>query len=230
MNNTAPKRRRQNLGYAIGITVGLVCLGILLAPSQEKLHVRGPMNTGHEEFKCTSCHKPARGTLRQQLQANVRYLLGLREMAADFGQRDVTSEICLECHDRPKDRHPVYRFLEPRFAKARANLQPQFCISCHLEHHGRRVTRREIGYCVNCHKDTKLKNDPITISHADLITAEHWESCLGCHDFHGNHVMKTKTVVKEAFTPEQIRIYFEGGPSPYPKTLYYKAQKETTDG
>ena len=28
------------------------------------------MNTGHKELTCQSCHKPARGTIRQQLQAD----------------------------------------------------------------------------------------------------------------------------------------------------------------
>lgn len=186
------------------------------------------MNTGHEDLKCKSCHKPAPGTVRQQLQANLRYVLGLRETAADFGQQDVGNEICLGCHDRPKDRHPVYRFLEPRFAKAREQIQPQFCISCHLEHQGKRVTREESGYCVNCHKETKLKKDPINISHEQLIAQDRWESCLGCHDFHGNHVMKTKRVVEEAWSPERVRAYFGGGPSPYPKELYYNAKKEAT--
>jgi hypothetical protein len=222
----ARKRRRQNIGYAIGITAGLACLIVLLSPGKEQFHVRGPMNSGHENFKCKSCHKPAPGTIRQQLQASLNHWLGRRATPVDFGYRDVGNEICLACHERPNDRHPVYRFLEPRFSKAREKLEPQFCISCHLEHQGRRVTLTATTYCATCHEETRLKKDPINIPHAQLIEADRWEACLGCHDFHGNHIMKTKTIVEEIWSPEKIRTYFEGGDSPYPKALHQKAKKE----
>ena len=121
-------------------------------------------------------------------------------MAVDFGHQPVTNATCLECHDRPNDRHPVFRFFEPRFAEAREQIQPQYCLSCHLEHSGKRVTTFEITSCVHCHKDITLNHDPTTISHEDLIEAGQWESCLGCHDFHGNHVMKPKMVVEQILT------------------------------
>ena len=35
---------------------------------------------------------------------------------------------------------PYFDFFEPRFAEAREKIQPQFCLSCHLEHSGKRVT------------------------------------------------------------------------------------------
>ncbi len=229
MNPPAPKRHRQNLGYALGISVGLTCLGVFLWPSQERLHALGPMNTGHEDFQCESCHKHAPGSTRQQLQATVRYWLGLRETPVDFGHQDVTNAVCLDCHDRPKDRHPVYRFLEPRFAKARNRIAPQHCVSCHREHQGQRVTLADTGYCATCHEDTQLKRDPIDVPHSRLIGEKRWETCLGCHDFHGNHVMQPPQVVQEAWTPEQIRRYFAGGPSPYPKKRYYQAKQETRD-
>ncbi|MGI9331903.1 MAG: hypothetical protein ACR2RL_01980 [Gammaproteobacteria bacterium] len=117
-----PKRHRQNTGYALGVIAGLACLGVLLLPSQKRLHAPGPMNTGHEE--------------------------------------------------------------------------------------------------------TRLKNDPLDITHAALIAAERWQTCLGCHDFHGNHVMKTKARVAEIWPHPQLQAFFAGGPSPYPQTLYHKA----TDG
>lgn len=222
-------RRRQILGYCLGAFAGAMCVLVLLLPGQEDFHVRGPMNTGHEGCGCESCHKPAAGTLRQQLQANVRYLLGQRETLVPFGHEDVTTEICLKCHERPNDRHPVFRFFEPRFVKARAALGPQLCTSCHLEHARKRVTLDDTGYCVNCHEETKLKKDPLDISHEQLIAADRWQTCLGCHDFHGNHVMKTATKVEQAFPPEKILAYFQGGPSPYPEKRQYKAKKEGCD-
>jgi Cytochrome c3 len=226
MGINTSKRYRQNIGYAAGVLLGLACVGLLLMPELERLHVRGPMNSGHENFRCKSCHKAAPGTVRQQIQASVNYWLDKRSTAVDFGHRDVTNDICLGCHDRPNDRHPVYRFLEPRFSKAREKLQPHLCTSCHLEHQGRRVTLKETTYCAVCHEETRLKKDPINVSHEQLIQADRWETCLGCHDFHGNHIMDTRTVVEQARDPAAIRAYFEGGPSPYPKALHRKAKKE----
>ncbi|MEW6039767.1 MAG: cytochrome c3 family protein [Pseudomonadota bacterium] len=219
-------RRRQNLGFTAGLSLGGLTLVALLLPQDEHWHERGPMNTGHETLHCASCHKPAPGTIRQQLQAGVRHALGLRKTAADFGYREVTNEVCLGCHDRPEDRHPVFRFVEPRFAEARAKLRPQWCVSCHLEHQGLRVSLDRVTYCETCHKDTRLKKDPLDIPHQTLITLKQWESCLGCHDFHGNHVMKTRTRVAEVLAPETLRAYFAGAPSPYPQQKRYPAKKE----
>ena len=69
-------------------------------------------------------------------------------------------------------------------------------MSCHREHQGVRVTLTEIGYCRHCHEETRLKRDPLDVSHEALIKAKEWDSCLGCHDFHGNHRM---TVRKQLF-------------------------------
>jgi hypothetical protein len=206
--------------------VGLLGLAVLLLPAYDKFHARGPMNSGHDTLKCESCHQDAPGSLRQQIQANLRYALRLRERLADFSHQDVSNENCLGCHERPNDRHPVYRFLEPRFLKARENLSPQLCVSCHTEHKGQRVTRTEIGYCVNCHKKTRLRKDPLDVPHDRLIALKRWESCLGCHDFHGNHIMKTKKTVEQIIPAEKIRAYFQGGASPYGDDRHYKAKKE----
>lgn len=219
-------RRRQNLGYAAGLAAALLAVAVLLLPGNENLHAHGPMNTGHEDLDCDACHEPAPGTQRQQIQANLRYLLGLRATPADFGRADVGKDVCLDCHDRPDDRHPVYRFLEPRFAEARRDLGPQSCLSCHLEHGGGRVTVGDVGFCVACHEDTRLRNDPLDVPHERLIAEDRWETCLGCHDFHGNHVMQTAKRVGQAFPPERIRAYFAGGPSPYGDQLLREARSE----
>ena len=226
MDKSASPRKPQHLAFTLGIIIGLISLAVLLLPAYDKFHVRGPMNSGHDTLECESCHRDAPGSPRQQVQANLRYALGLREHLADFGHQAVSNENCLACHERPNDRHPVYRFLEPRFLKARESLGPQFCVSCHAEHKGRRVTRAEIGYCVNCHKKTKLRKDPLDVPHDRLIALNRWESCLGCHDFHGNHIMKTSKTVERIIPADKIRAYFQGDASPYGDNRHYKAKKE----
>lgn len=220
------RRKRRNLGLLIGCIFGIGVFIALIQPQLDHWHRRGPMTQGHESLRCETCHKPSPGSVRQQLQALVRHGLGLRKTPADFGSRDVDNDICLNCHDRPNDRHPVFRFSEPRFAKARASLAPQFCISCHLEHRGRRVTLETTAYCEVCHRETKLNKDPLDIPHKDLIAGKRWSTCLGCHDFHGNHLMKTPLAVIEGIPEDRIKAYFAGGPSPYSERKKYPARKE----
>lgn len=223
------KRKAKACAYGIGLIVGILALAALLLPISEKYHAYGPMNIGHDTLTCASCHQDAPGSLRQQLQANLRYVLGLRAHAADFGQQKTSNENCLNCHERPNDRHPVYRFLEPRFLKARLAINPQLCVSCHKEHQGQRVTRMPIGYCVNCHKKTKLRKDPLDVPHERLIALDQWDSCLGCHDFHGNHIRHSQKLTRLRIPPEKIHAYFQGGPSPYGNARHYKAKKEARD-
>lgn len=229
MNKGTATRKSQHRAYKLGIMIGLLGLAVLISPAYDKFHARGPMNVGHDSLRCESCHQDAPGTLRQQIQANLRYAFGFREHLADFGFQDVANENCLLCHERPNDRHPVYRFLEPRFLKARENLSPHLCVSCHTEHMGKRVTRTEIGYCVNCHKQTRLRKDPLDVPHDRLIVLERWETCLGCHDFHGNHIMKTTKTIEQIIPAEKIRAYFQGGESPYGDDRRYKAKKEVNN-
>jgi hypothetical protein len=220
------RRYRQNLGLVLGLAAGALVLVLLLLPEQEAWHARGPMNSGHEELSCEYCHRPAPGTLRQQLQANALHLLGLRASAADFGLQAAGNGECLACHDFPEERHPVFRFNEPRFQKARDALHPESCVSCHQEHRGVRVTRERSDYCRHCHEETLLKRDPLDVSHESLIEARKWDSCLGCHDFHGNHLMTVREQLHEAIPPAQILAYFRGGASPYSPDKKFAARRE----
>src|SRR6187401_720798 len=111
-------QKTAKIGYLIGILLSAVIVLFISLPGEKGLLASGPMNTGHEALECRSCHLPAPGTMRQQIQANFKYLLGRRESEADFGYRPVSNDTCIDCHDRPNDRHPVSRFLEPRFDEA----------------------------------------------------------------------------------------------------------------
>ena len=230
MNNKAgtKSRKKTRLGLPIGLSfAALFCIGLYVLTFNNDLHwldSPGPINIGHEKLLCDECHQQAVGTLRQQLQANAQYLVGKRKSGAEIGHRKVANETCLHCHDRPKDRHPVYRFFEPRYAKARLEIQPQYCNSCHREHTGKRVTM-EIGNCKVCHNKLKIKKDPLDISHQQLIKEKRWSTCLGCHDFHGNHKLKLSESLNVIYSEQKIKNYFNEAPSPYGKEKYYKAIK-----
>ncbi len=182
-----------------------------MSPDLDAAHAKGPMNTGHEALVCADCHQSAPGTMRQQIQANLAYAIGTRSRAVNFGFAPVTSRDCTSCHDRPKDRHPVSRFLEPRFADARRETQAHLCTGCHAEHSGRRVTSGS-DFCSHCHEDLREAEDAL---HKDLVAQDDWKSCLRCHDFHGNHTNKLPETLEEAFSETVVQQYLVGGDSPY---------------
>jgi len=183
------------------------------------------MNTGHEDVKCEYCHKQAAGTLRQQIQGKIQFLLGNRSHDAYVGFREVSNDDCLSCHDRPEDNHPVFRFFEPKFTKARKKIRPHQCVSCHREHTGRRATT-SMQFCKHCHGELKLRKDPISIPHGKLVKKKRWDLCLRCHDFHGNHRMKVEKKIILSHSEKKIHRYLDGlSDSPYSDKKRYKARK-----
>ena len=230
-------RRRQNMGLVSGLIAGLVLVLWLSLSINARLHAPGVMNIGHEKLECEDCHQLTPGTLRQKLQANVRYLLGERNNSVPIGHKPVANKDCLECHVRPNERHPVFRFFEPRFKKARAEIGAQYCVSCHREHRGIRVAV-DFRFCAVCHQRLNLKNDPLVasreplvskqniVSHRELVKTKQWQTCLGCHDFHGNHRMKTADSMDRMINAEQINAYLRGDKSPYSETKFHKAKQK----
>ena len=172
-------------------------------------------NPGHAELACAECHTQAPGSTRQQLQAKARHLLGLRETDVAFGMTPVGNATCIDCHENPDDRHPAHRFLEPRFEAARAELAPHQCVSCHREHTGMRVSRVDTGFCASCHADLEVEDDPATPTHAELIQTGRWDTCLACHDFHGNHPHPPPERLQDALSAAEVRAYLREGASPY---------------
>lgn len=208
-------RHWRYVGLFIGTVVAVASLALLSFPERNTLVARGPMNTGHEALSCQECHVTAQGTAAQQASSNIYHWLGLRESAISFGSENVTSTVCLDCHERHDDRHPISRFLKPRFSEARRQIKAQECETCHTEHQGKRVTLSTIGYCTYCHQDTALEDDPITPTHVQLVQSDSWNTCLQCHDFHGNHKMTTPVDIRQGVSEEQVWEYFNGSPSPY---------------
>lgn len=218
-----PKTRRR-IGFGAGAATGLAVLLLLGSVAGAHLRAAGPMNTGHGALACSSCHRDAPGSVRQQVQAAVGSWLGTRSSAVDVGFRAVDNHACVACHERTDDRHPAARFLEPRFAEQRATLAPQTCVSCHAEHHGARMTQGDAGFCRNCHQDLSLAHDPLDVSHASLVANEQWDTCLRCHDFHGNHDYAVPVRLSDAPSTDRVRAYLRGGSSPYPGPVRVPAQ------
>ena len=140
----------------------------------------------------------------------------------NLGYQPVTSEQCLGCRERPNERHTIYRFSESRFAEVRKKLNVDSCLGCHTEHEDFRISVSETN-CINCHGDLALKNDPIEGKHSQLVKDEAWISCMGCHDFHGNHLHSVQESVVEAFDVDVIKSYFESGLVPYGSPKLYEA-------
>ena len=200
--------------YYFSFALLLLPLFLLMPEAAENI----PSNhftVGHEKLKCASCHVDAPGTLRQQLQAKAAYFVGAREETVAFIHKPVNNAVCMECHAKPKDNHPSHRFWEPRFEEVRQTLAPQQCLSCHREHTGTRVSLVETKFCVSCHSDLVVKNDPIDVSHEQLIKDKKWGTCMGCHDFHGNHERKAQTKLFDVIAEKSVLDYFVNAKSPY---------------
>jgi len=226
MFKISPLRKRQFIGGTIGLVTGMLLFAFFTLDSSEEYVSLGPMNTGHGDISCVTCHADAPGNLSQQLQSNTTYAFGGRKLSVDFGTKDVTVNNCLECHDRPNDRHPTYSFSEPRFKEAIKKVDATTCITCHAEHHGERVTIYPVNYCVNCHLDLALEDDPLDISHEEIIAKEQWDTCIQCHDFHGNHTYEVPLKMKDTIPMHTIKTYLKGGKDPFGNDKKYTGLSE----
>lgn len=221
-----PLRKRQQIGSLIGIGIGLVIFIVLPLKASEDFLSLGPLNTGHEGLSCNACHTEAKGNLMQQLQTNISYTFGARKKSVDFGTENVDTKKCLECHDRPNDRHPTHRFLEPKYKDAIKVINATQCETCHREHNDTRVVLPDGNFCVNCHYDLEVTNDPIDTPHSELIANEQWSTCLQCHDFHGNHVYKAPEKMKDTIQLKKIQAYLKGGKDPFADKKKYMPLSE----
>lgn len=213
-------------GFGVTLTLLRGSEADIPASFLERTMVPGPIQAGHAELSCTDCHTPAPGSIRQQIQKKVYDLLGSHDDIVDFGYQAVATAICLDCHNSPYERHPVHRFKEPRFIEAVSEIDARDCLNCHTEHSGNRLKLTDLGFCSACHADLIIKNDPLDRPHVDLISAKDWESCLGCHDFHGNHKRQTQTHYRDRFNIQRIQDYLNHGPNPYASTKQYLARTQ----
>ena len=211
-----PKRKNRSEIVSLALVIGAIFMGIWSIPPGLGLRAKGPMNTSHERLQCESCHKEAPGTLRQQLGHNSQAFLGLHDISpVAVGYKEVDNKVCMECHDRPDDLHPVSRFMEPQFAEQRATLKAHECNGCHGEHQGKRVANVGIAMCKSCHSDMEVAYDQVQPTHAQLLEDDAWETCMSCHDFHGNHLTEIPTRLEKGIPTEALLDYLDGGPDPY---------------
>ena len=210
-------KRSHSTLYSIGIALSVLLVIVLSQPAFHSFRMAGALHHGHETLACFECHQPAAGTLRQQVQTNVYYFLGLRTESVAFNFETPNNKDCLACHTRENDRHPVYRFNEPRFKKARHAIQPQYCQSCHQQHQATMFTAK-IQYCRHCHQTLTLKNDPLAPTHQTLIEQKKWQRCLLCHDFHGNHRMQIPTTTDAMMNKDKLTTYLQGNANSDPYT------------
>jgi hypothetical protein len=210
----------------LGVLLSLAAVMTLWVPQASTLHMPGPFNTGHTSLVCTDCHTAAEGTLRQQLQAKVRFYLGWRATDVTVGMDAINNLACTNCHSRSWDAHPIDRFSEPRFEKILPSLKVNQCFGCHDEHNGKRVTA-QASACQFCHEDLNMRNDPLDLPHSQLVADKNWLSCMGCHDFHGNHLRSVQEKITEAIPIQSVKAYLDGrGPSPYGSQRRYTARGE----
>jgi hypothetical protein len=216
--------RARKRAYGAAVIALLALLSLLMWPDAAWLQAAGKPTPGHENLQCSACHMAAPGELRQQLQASLRYFLGLRESPAPIGNADVANSACYACHERPTEHHPLSLMGELRFLDVQTEHGVHNCTGCHQEHHGVRVTASPT-ICSNCHSDDLVVNDPITPDHAALFASGKWDSCLRCHDFHGNHQMKTgdynyPSTLEQGVASQDVLDHLGAGKSAYGPVLH----------
>lgn len=224
MRNRVTPDKIRRMALFLLLPVGALAIASMSISSVKTSLAHGPIQAGHQGLECQQCHIAPDATWRQQIQANVKYVLGSRPDPVDFGYHEAASDTCLGCHERPNERHPIYRFREARFQHDEMTIDATTCLNCHSEHTDARAFV-QVDFCKSCHGDLVLKNDPLDISHVSLIENEQWATCLGCHDFHGNHTYDVPTRVDDAFSVESIRDYLGSGSSPYGTEIIYEADQ-----
>lgn len=204
------RRRRRKLGYRAGLWLGAALVVAFGSLPEGQVLAKGPANPGHEGLGCKACHDPAPGTVRQQLQAAVAFGLGLRESAPRIGRLPVTNQVCLDCHEREGDQHPTYLFTQPKYAEERGEIAAHLCVTCHVEHSGRHVANTG-RFCSTCHAGMEVKHDPARPTHASLVSGERWDTCLRCHDYHGNHARVAPDSLEAALGGRDVLRHLDSG-------------------
>jgi len=197
-------------GYRAGVLIGAAALVLFSFLPDGQVLAKGPANPGHGALECADCHDSAPGTVRQQVQAAVAFGLGLREAPPLVGRLPVSSGVCLDCHERERDVHPTRDFVEPKYLDEREEIAAHECLTCHKEHSGRHVANTG-QYCYACHQNQGLIENPIQPTHPALVASERWDTCLRCHDYHGNHEWVEPRTLEDAIDGRSVLRHLDSG-------------------
>ena len=83
-----------------------------------------------------------------------------------------------------------------------------------------------MDFCQHCHEDIEVNNDPLAVSHEQLILNQEWNTCLQCHDYHGNHIFAPSTKLNDTIPVHQVLEYYKGGKDPYGDVKKFIAEIE----
>ena len=66
-------------------------------------------------------------------------------------------------------------------------------------------------FCSTCHSDLGAIDKPIQPTHPELVAGERWDTCMRCHDYHGNHVREAPRTLEEAFDGRTVLRHLDSG-------------------
>jgi hypothetical protein len=79
-------------------------------------------------------------------------------------------------------------------------------------------------FCAACHADLTMKADPLDESHRVLVAEQRWATCLGCHDYHGNHARRAQRRLEDMLPIDAVAAYLAQGRDPYADRKIHSAR------
>ena len=148
----------------------------LTASKDKSIFMPGELTSGHHQIGvvCAACH------------------------GESFSDKDAVQKSCVECHGKqrkkPFDSHPREKFTDPRNADTLQNINPLYCVTCHVEHQPELADKTGLtqarDFCVHCHQD--IAEDRPSHKGMEFNTC----ASAGCHNFHNNRSLYTDFLVK----------------------------------
>ena len=81
------------------------------------------------------------------------------------------------------------------------------------------------NYCRSCHENTEIKDDRWILSIRIYSEMENGNTCLQCHDFHGNHIYEVPQKMKDTIPLLEVQNYLKGEKVIYSTRKHHKALK-----